>query len=257
MKVVRLFLFLPIVFAANACFPFSLAVHWQFIHVVKGYDWDNRLEIFLDGQPVVTSDTYKQSAKGFASIDVPPGKHMLELVDFVFYKGEWEKNTVENEYALDASAVKELDLKAGAELDVVFNVAKAKTTIRLTKPKKSVSEETGGIPFTVSWKYDRIAEDHDLENRVVVYIDGKREFESVAIRESHEGTLTFPLPTGRHDLRFQTEALYEGKWEEQIRQFDYAIDGFYELRKYSSRVPASLQLTFDLEAATVVSDFRE
>ncbi len=82
--------------------------------------------------------------------------------------------------------------------------------------------------LTIKWTYLNVVEGFDHENKVEVWIDGKRVGESGSYKETETGTYTINVPTGMHTLRVVGLAYYEGEWEEHTIENDYSIDAIYD-----------------------------
>jgi|GEM_PF-1872286 len=106
-----------------------LTVAWSFTGVVDGYDHQNRMQVYVDGQLVGTSKEMKQTTSGTYSVDVPKGNHTIRIENYTLYEETWEPHTKENEYSVDAFYVGELNFaKKQRTVKLVFDIDNETTT---------------------------------------------------------------------------------------------------------------------------------
>lgn len=79
-----------------------LIVAWQYLHVIDGYDHDNRMLVYVDGKLAATSAVFRESKKGTVTVDVPFGSHDILIENYAYYEGNWELHSRQNDYSIDA-----------------------------------------------------------------------------------------------------------------------------------------------------------
>ncbi|MEQ1507364.1 MAG: hypothetical protein ABMB14_34365 [Myxococcota bacterium] len=101
--------------------PGGLVVTWSFAGIEEGYDHPNRVDVYVDGQPLAQSTVTPQSERNAVSVVVPDGAHTVRVVNSALYDGVWEEHTVANDYSIDCvweGTVSPRDKK----LDLVFDL---------------------------------------------------------------------------------------------------------------------------------------
>lgn len=110
----------------------TFTVDWVFVNVIDGYDHNSKMLIYLDGMLVHESSVSPQSKKNSIEITVPKGKHVIEVVNYAFYNGEWQKHTKRNDFSVDAFYKDKLDFrKKPRQLWMLFDINTEEAMIRL------------------------------------------------------------------------------------------------------------------------------
>ncbi|MBI3237971.1 MAG: hypothetical protein HYZ43_03855 [Flavobacteriia bacterium] len=244
MKIKLLVLSLFSCMAVMAAKTVTVTVKWTFEEVVEGYDHDNKILVFVDGKSMGESQVYKESAKATYSFEVTKGKHTIKIVDYSFYEGKWDIHTKENQYSVDAFYEGEINCTANTTINMLFNVDKESSDFTVTGGKEVVAK---GVPLMVTWIYKNVEEGFDHENRMVVYIDGKKMGTSAIFAESKKGSMTVNVPPGQHDVVIENYAFYEGQWELHSIENNYSVDAFYSTNMIFAKKKRSVNLVFDIE----------
>ncbi len=89
----------------------QVSIEWRFVHVVEGYDHQNKMKIYVDGQFV--SETGSCTESDWCSYKMPlsKGKHTIKLVNYALYEGNWEEHTIANDYSIDVIYEKTFKMK--------------------------------------------------------------------------------------------------------------------------------------------------
>ncbi len=244
MKIKLLVLSLFSCMAVMAAKTVTVTVKWTFEEVIEGYNHDNKMLVFVDGQSFGESKVFKETDKATYSFEVTKGKHTIKIVNYSLYEGKWDIHTKENNYSVDAFYEAELNLTGNATINMVFNVDKESSDFTVTGIKPVKGSE---VPLTVTWIYKNVEEGFDHENRTVVYIDGKVAGTSSTYRESEKGTMTVMVPKGQHEVVIENYAFYEGQWELHSIENNYSVDAFYSLNMNFAKKKRSVDLVFDID----------
>ncbi len=81
----------------------KVVVTFQFKGIEKGYDHETRCVLFVDGKEAAVSETKIQSKGGRLAAKLPPGRHVLRVVNYALYEGKWEEHTKANDYSQDCT----------------------------------------------------------------------------------------------------------------------------------------------------------
>lgn len=244
MKIKLLVLSLFSCMAVMAAKTVTVTVKWTFEEVVEGYDHDNKILVFIDGKSIGESGVFKESEKATYSFEVAKGKHTIKIVDYSLYEGNWDIHTKENQYSVDAFYENEINFTTNTTINMLFNVDKESSDFTVTGGKPVAGK---GVPLTVTWIYKNVEEGYDHENRMVVYIDGKKVGTSAIFAQSKKGSMTVMVPAGQHDVSIENYAFYEGQWELHSIDNNYSIDAFYSTNMIFTKKKRSVNLVFDIE----------
>jgi hypothetical protein len=105
-----------------------LTVTWIYKNVEEGFDHENRMEVFVDGQKVGTSDVFLESKEGTMTVMVPAGEHQITIENYAYYEGNWELHSIENNYSVDAFYSTNLNFKKKKYINLVFDIESLETT---------------------------------------------------------------------------------------------------------------------------------
>jgi len=259
MKKVLLFLLL------TAIYPFyssasegTLEISWKFLHVLDGYDHLNKIEIYIDGILISTSEPFHESQLAKHTVKVKKGKHRITIKDFAYYNENWEEHLVEHNYSIDAVFNEEHNFKKKNFLTLVWDIDKTggeDLTYAWTKPNnKLLNESKPGktdILLSVTWKFKNVNEGYDHDTRMVVYADGKKVSTSPVAKGAVGNSFKANLPKNTAEIKIVAEAFYEGTWEEHLIIHDYSLDAVV-LKSGPFVQKLSLNVNFDIKNATVV-----
>jgi hypothetical protein len=105
----------------------KLTVNWKFEGVIDGYDHDNKMVLYVDGEEVGESTVKKETEPNSHVFLVPKGQHDIKIVNYAMYEGEWEEHSVENKYSLDCMFEENLTLKKKCTIDLEFDITNEET----------------------------------------------------------------------------------------------------------------------------------
>lgn len=230
----------------------SFTIEWIFMNVEEGYDHENRIEVFIDGKNVGTSQTFNETELGTYTIDIASGSHKISIMNHAFYEGRWEEHTIANNYSIDATAEMTHNFKTSEKLKLVWDIDAADDALTSSWSKSSGSSSSSAssskeVPLSITWKYINVVEGYDHDTRVKVYADGKLIATSPTSLASKGGKFTVKIPTGTYTLLAMTEAYYEGAWEEHTVENNYSVEGFAE-KQDTFKKAVKLTMIFDIDA---------
>ena len=81
----------------------SLEISWKFLNVVDGYDHLNKIEVYIDGNLISTSESAHESQLSTHKIPVTKGEHEIVVRNYAYYNENWEEHLVTKGYSLDAN----------------------------------------------------------------------------------------------------------------------------------------------------------
>lgn len=224
----------------------KLTIQWTYLNVVEGYDHENKIAVWIDGERKGESSSCKATQTGTHTLLVPQGVHSLRIVGYSYYEGNWEEHTIVNEYSVDAILEETFTFTKTNTLNIAWDLDQVEDHIVFTNGKPSKAEKKKLVPLVVSWKYSGIAEGYDHMSRTKVYVDGQLVGTSAEQKQSKPGKLQVKVTKGEHEVRIVAEAFYEGRWEEHTRENDYSVDAVTEAT-VELKSKNSVQLLFDIE----------
>lgn len=206
----------------------KLTIKWTYLNVVEGFDHENKIAVWIDGNRVGESGSYKETETGTYNLTVPTGMHRIKVIGYAYYEGQWEEHTIENDYSVDAIVEEDYSFAKKNTLTIAWDIdmEKTKITFKGGKAPKANSKEEGTL--VVNWVYTGVNEGYDHTCRTKVYVDNKLVATSGEQLQSKKGKLQVAVPTGRHKVRIVNESYYEGKWEEHKKENDYSVDAITE-----------------------------
>lgn len=101
------------------------------------------------------------------------------------------------------------------------------------------------VQVTIKWTFLNINEGYDHENKMVVYIDGKQIGESKVFKQSDKASYSFEIPKGKHTIKIDDYAMYEGKWDIHTKANQYSVDANYE-GDINFTANTTINMTFDI-----------
>jgi len=104
--------------------------------------------------------------------------------------------------------------------------------------------------FTVKWTFKGVLDGYDHDNKVVAYVDGKKVGESRVFKQTANAEYTFSVPSGKHTVKIEDYALYEGNWELHTKTNSYSVDAIYE-EELQITGKVALSLEFDITEEVV------
>lgn len=100
----------------------KVTVKWSFKGIVEGYDHQNKIAVFVDGEKVGESSQQLESKPNSYSVSVPVGKHSIKIMDYAYYEGKWEEHTIENTYSIDCSYESDIKVKKKTSITLLFDI---------------------------------------------------------------------------------------------------------------------------------------
>lgn len=79
----------------------GVKISWQFKNVVKGYDHQNKMIVYVDGNKSGESSVTKETTPNSMTVMVPKGSHRMRIENWALYEGKWELHSLENNYSHD------------------------------------------------------------------------------------------------------------------------------------------------------------
>lgn len=202
----------------------TIQVRWDFKHVKEGYDYDSRMYFYLDGDSVSCSDIFKLTAKGSANLDVPKGKHVLRVVNYVLYKGTWEMQSLANDYSLDAFASADLDPAQKNLLTLHFDITRNKIKVRTKRVQHPEIDRTVDYSFALDWKFENVQDGYDAPVVFWIYIDGRLACATHESPQSEGGKEMILLPEGKHEIRMEGFVKTKDGFEPYLVKTGYEFD---------------------------------
>ncbi len=86
----------------------------------------------------------------------------------------------------------------------------------------------GSARLTVNWTFKNVIDGYDHNNKIVIYVDDRMLGESPEYIQSHNSSYSVDVPKGKHKLKIENYAYYEGKWELHRSANGYSVDAYYE-----------------------------
>lgn len=102
---------------------------------------------------------------------------------------------------------------------------------------------------TVKYSFKNIVDGYDHTTKTTLYVDGQSIATSTPHKESEPASLSAQIPAGKHTIRIENLALYEGNWEPHTIAGGYSIDCLYET-ELTIKKKARFTLIFDIDKGT-------
>lgn len=122
MKNVTLLIFLFVGSLTFAQKMGNLKVEYNFLAINEGYDHDTKMELYVDGNLVMTSTVKKESNGNNFSYKLTRGKHIIKLVNYTFYDGNFEVRSIANNYSTEGTIEREVQIKKKNTIKVTFDL---------------------------------------------------------------------------------------------------------------------------------------
>ncbi len=100
----------------------SITASVIYLNVNEGFDHENRMLVFVDGQQVAETGVKMESQLNTVKFKLPKGAQVVRLVNFARYEGNWEEHTVENDYSMDCLIEVPVAPKAPKRIDLVCDI---------------------------------------------------------------------------------------------------------------------------------------
>jgi hypothetical protein len=103
----------------------TLTLSYSFTGVIDGYDYDERMVILADGNEVAEGPVTSLSEPATLTFSLPKGEDNLTFQSWVNYDGNWEQQTIANNYNIDAVWQTSMKLKKRKKYKIalVFDIA--------------------------------------------------------------------------------------------------------------------------------------
>lgn len=109
-------------FAPASAGKSTLLIKWEFKNVNEGYDHQNKMIVYVDGEKVGESTVTKQTTSNSMKVKAEKGNHKIRLENWALYEGTWELHSVENNYSHDFFWEEQVKLKKKMTFSVVFDI---------------------------------------------------------------------------------------------------------------------------------------
>lgn len=225
-----------------------LSIKWQFLNINEGYDHDNKMVVYIDGKLVGESKVFRQSQLATYNIEVTKGAHDVKIENYAMYEGKWDIHTKENQYSVDAFYEGKINFSKPTTIDMKFDISSETADISISGGKSEKGKE---VPLTVTWIYKNVEKGYDHDNRMEVYVDGKKVGTSNIFKESKKGSMTVKVPAGQHEITVENYAYYEGNWELHSIENNYSVDAFYTTNMLFKK-KRSINLVFDIKTLETI-----
>jgi len=106
-----------------------LTIKFTFNGIVDSCNYINKIDVFIDGEKLVTSTEKKQSETNSVSLKIKKGKYKIKIVDEVFFLGKWEEQTIANNYNIDAIYESNLRINGNTNINLLFDLDKGVSII--------------------------------------------------------------------------------------------------------------------------------
>ncbi|MCE3295835.1 MAG: hypothetical protein K0R65_1549 [Crocinitomicaceae bacterium] len=106
-----------------------VTIEWQFRNLVEGYEHDNKLLVYLDGNLLGESSVKNEVETNSMDFTVPKGKHTIKIVSYSLYEGNWEIRSVENEYSTNGTIERQHKFKKKTKIFLIFDMDKTEPVV--------------------------------------------------------------------------------------------------------------------------------
>lgn len=234
----------------------SLVIDWKFSNVVKGYDHQNKIVVYIDGKRVGEAKSSSQQVKGTFKCTVSTGKHAIKVVNFAFYDGKWEEHTIDNGYSIDANYYVSRPFEKENNLSIIWDMKGVKNSFVWKGKMNNPPEKVKNAIINLAVEFSGVDDGYDYTCRLVVYLDGVRFATSETYKESDGLQFSFEFPEGQHELIIQNEILYKGNWEPQLIDNNYALDARFQSTQIFKKT-SKLNLLFDIDLMQTIPTWEE
>jgi len=114
----------------------NLTIDYEVLNTVAGSSYDSKLEIFVDGKSIGTSEVKDQQVPNSVTVKIPIGRYELKAVLMANYQGKWQKRTIANGYSNDFFWLKERNFKKDLTVKLYFDIASGVHENKIPKKKK-------------------------------------------------------------------------------------------------------------------------
>lgn len=172
----------------------------------------------------------------------------MKIENYAMYEGKWDIHTKENQYSVDAFYEGKINFSKPTTIDMKFDISSETADISISGGKSEKGKE---VPLTVTWIYKNVEKGYDHDNRMEVYVDGKKVGTSNIFKESKKGSMTVKVPAGQHEITVENYAYYEGNWELHSIENNYSVDAFYTTNMLFKK-KRSINLVFDIKTLETI-----
>lgn len=240
------------VYAVNG----TLVIDWKFMNVVKGYDHQNKIVVYIDGKRVGEAKSTSQQVKGTFKCAVSTGKHSIKVVNFALYQGKWEEHTIDNGYSIDANYYVVRPFEKENNLSIIWDMKGIKNSFVWKGKMNNPPEKVKNTVIDLAVEFSGVDDGYDYTCRLVIYLDGVRYVTSEEYKESLGIQLKLEFPEGQHELIIQNEILYKGVWEPQLIDNNYALDARFQSTQIFKK-SNKLNLLFDIDLMQTIPTWEE
>ena len=112
----------------------------------------------------------------------------------------------------------------------------------------------GNAKLTIEWNYINVIEGYDHESKSAFYLNGEQIGESDISKNSEINYYTMLVPSGVQSISMQNWSLYEGTWEEVLKENNYSVDAFYTVNlNFTAGEEKKIKVQFDIDSEKVIT----
>lgn len=223
-------------------------IGWKSINIEVGYDHNNKMMIYLDGNKIGESSVSKQSEHNSIKLTVPKGNHEIKIVNYAYYQGEWEIHSIANNYSVDAIVTRDLPFAKATKIEILFDLDNPTPNVRIEGGEGKSSKSKGKqVTAAIDWKFINVVDGFDHKTKMKIYVDGEFVSESTVTPGSKGNSMQVKLSSGSHKITIENYTLYEGEWE--IRSIDngYSTEGTVERNLNFSKKSTKISIIYDID----------
>ena len=97
----------------------KVTIETSFKGIIEGYDHSSQYKIYIDNSLVMTTPTHSYSEPYKLKLKTKRGNHLLKLVHYTLYEGNWEVTSIENNYTLDCTIEENINFGKKTKIEIV------------------------------------------------------------------------------------------------------------------------------------------
>jgi len=121
MKLAASFLFFFLIFGAQAQ-KSKVSLDIKFTGIEEGYDHITKYEIYIDDYLIMTTTEQKESIPVLKNFKTTRGNHVLKVVNYTFYNGNWELTNRDNDYTLDGTVEQKINFNKKTLIKILYDL---------------------------------------------------------------------------------------------------------------------------------------
>ena len=88
----------------------------------EGYDHITKYEIYIDDYLIMTTTEQKESIPVLKNFKTTRGNHVLKVVNYTFYNGNWELTNRDNDYTLDGTVEQKINFNKKTLIKILYDL---------------------------------------------------------------------------------------------------------------------------------------